>query len=101
MASAIISKSRIFLIASLVTLFLFRLDALRAQEAAPLPDYVITEFGKPPAVPQGPLSKELQSAVKVVFIDSMTQSAWGRDQTIALVEIAQSKDPRIVCLSAI
>lgn len=96
MASAISSKSRIFLIASLVTLSLFWFDALRAQEAAPLPDYVIKEFGKPPAVPEGPLSKELQSAVKVAFIDSMTQSAWGRDQTIAMGEIAESKDPRIV-----
>ena len=96
MASAISSKSRIFLIASLVTLSLFWFDALRAQEAAQLPDYVIKEFGKPPAVPEGPLSKELQSAVKVAFIDSMTQSAWGRDQTIAMGEIAESKDPRIV-----
>ena len=96
MASAISSKSRIFLIASLVTLSLLWFDALRAQEAAPLPDYVIKEFGKPPAVPEGPLSKELQSAVKVAFIDSVTQSAWGRDQTIAMGEIAESKDPRIV-----
>jgi hypothetical protein len=96
MASAISSKSRILLVASLVTLFLFWFDALRAQEAAPLPDYVIKEFGKPPAVPEGPLSKELQSAVKVAFIDSVTQSTWGRDQTIALDEIAQSKDPRVV-----
>ena len=96
MASATSSKSRIFLVASLVTLFLFWFDALRAQEATPLPDYVIKEFGKPPAVPNGPLSKELHSAVKVVFIDSMAQSAWGRDQTIAMGEIALSKDPRIV-----
>ena len=96
MVSANSSKSRIFLIASLVTLSLFWFDALRAQEAAPLPDYVIKKFGKPPAVPEGPLSKELQSAVKVAFIDSMTQSTWGRDQTIALDKIAQSKDPRIV-----
>jgi hypothetical protein len=96
MASAISSKSHIVIIASLVTFSLFCFDALRAQETAPLPDYVIKEFGKPPAVPQGPLSRELQSAVKVAFIDSMTQSTWGRDQTIAIGEIAESKDPRIV-----
>ena len=95
MASAIGSQSRIFLIASLVTLSLFWFDALRAQEAAPLPDYVIQKFGKPPAVPQGPLSRELQSAVKAAFGDSSTKSTWGQDQTIALVEIAKSKDPRI------
>ncbi len=96
MASAIKSKSNIFLIASLVVLSLFWSDALQAQEPAPLPDYVIKEFGKPPAVPKGPLSKELQFAVKVALVDGMLQSTWGRDQTIALDEIAQSKDPRIV-----
>ena len=95
MASATGSQSRIFLIASLVTLSLFWFDALRAQEAAPLPDYVIQKFGKPPAVPQGPLSGELQSAVKAAFGDSSTKSTWGQDQTIALVKIAKSKDPRI------
>jgi len=96
MASAIGSKSRFFLIAPLVALSLFWFDTLRAQEAAPLPDYVIKKFGKPPAIPDGPLSKELQSSVKVAFIDSMKHSTWGRDQTIALAEIAESKDPRIV-----
>ena len=100
MASAISSKSRILFIASLVTLSLFAFDALRAQEATPLPDYVIKEFGKPPAVPKGPLSKELQAAVKVVFIDSVEQSSWGSDQMTALVEIARSKDPRIAWLIA-
>ncbi|MEP3275621.1 MAG: DUF3179 domain-containing (seleno)protein [Stappiaceae bacterium] len=96
MASAISTQSRIFLIASLVTLSLFWFDTLRVQAAAPLPDYVVEKFGNPPAVPEGPLSKELQAAVQVAFIDSVRQSSWGRDQTIALGEIAESKDPRIV-----
>ncbi|MEM9355259.1 MAG: DUF3179 domain-containing (seleno)protein [Pseudomonadota bacterium] len=64
----------------------------------PLPDYVIKKFGKPPAVPKGALSKELQAAVKAAFIDSTTQSTWGREQTAALSEISKSKDPRIVWL---
>ncbi len=95
MASAISVQSRIILMASLVTLSLFWSDALRAQETAPLPDYVIEQFGEPPAVPEGPLSEAVQSAVKVAFIDSMTQSAWGRDQTIALNEVSESEDPRM------
>ncbi len=95
MASAISSRSRVFLIASLVTLGLFRVDALQAQEAAPLPDYVIEQFGKPPAVPQGPLSEKLQSAVQMAFIDSVKQSAWKSEQATALDEIAASKDPRL------
>ena len=96
MASAISSQSRIFLIASLVTLSPLWFDTLQAQEAALLPDYVIEQFGKPPEVPEGPLSEELQSAVQVAFIDSMVQSTWGIDQTLALDEISESKDPRIV-----
>jgi len=98
MASAISSRSHILFVASLVAFSLFCAAALRAQEAAALPDYVIKEFGKPPAVPKGPLSKELQSAVKVVFIDSVIQSSWEKDQMIALDKITKSKDPRIAWL---
>ena len=98
MASAIRPQSRIFLIASLVSLALFWGDALRAQEAAKLPDYVIEKFGKPPKVPEGPFSKELQSVVRVAFIESMAKSTWGRDQITALGEIVKSKDPRIAWL---
>jgi hypothetical protein len=96
MASAIGTRSHVSLVASLFTLSLLWVGTLWAQEAAPLPDYVIKEFGKPPAVPKGPLSKELQLAVKVAFVESLTQSSWGKDQTRALGEIAESKDPRLV-----
>ena len=91
------SQSRIAISASLVmTLCLLWPGDLRAQDTDRLPDYAIEQFGNPPSVPKGPLSKALQSAVQVAFIDSVTQSTWGRDQTIALGEIALSKDPRIV-----
>ncbi len=96
MASALSSQYRIFfLIALLITLSAVWSGALRAQESKPLPDYVIEQFGTPPAIPDGPLSKDLQSAVMAAFVDSITQSAWGRDQTLALNEIGESQDPRI------
>ena len=95
MASVISSQSRTFLMASLVTLSLFWPGALRAQDAAPLPDYIIEQFGKPPAIPEGDLSQALQSAVQVAFIESMERSTWGSDQSTALSEISESKDPRI------
>ncbi len=98
MASAIGFKSPILLVASLVALSLFWFDAVRAQEAGPLPAHVVEKYGKPPAVPKGPLSEELQSAVQVAFVDSMKQSIWGSDQTIALEKIKESKDPRIAWL---
>ena len=94
------SRNYVFFIAVLATVSLFCFDALRATETAPLPDHVTKEFGKPPAIPEGPLSEELQSAVKVAFIDSMTQSTWGRDQTLALGQIAEARDPRIAWIIA-
>ncbi|MEM8977624.1 MAG: DUF3179 domain-containing (seleno)protein, partial [Pseudomonadota bacterium] len=56
--------------------------------------------GSPPSIPTGPLNKELQAAVKVAFIDSSSQSAWGKEQEAAIGKIAKSKDPRIVWLIA-
>ncbi len=100
MALVLSSQLRVFLTASLITLSLFWIDSLRAQDASPLPDYVIEQFGQPPAVPEGPLSDALQSAVEVAFVESMAQSAWGRDQTIALGEVSQSNDPRLVWIVA-
>ena len=95
MALAIGSLSHRLIIALLVTLSLLWADALRAQEAAQLPGYAIDQFGNPPAIPEGPLSEDLKSAVKVAFVDSVTQSNWGRDQELALREIAESGDLRL------
>ena len=69
-----------------------------AQSAEPLPDYVIAEFGEPPAVPQGDISDELKAAMKVVFVDSVTLNVWAEEQEAALDIIAQSGDPRFVWL---
>ena len=74
--------------------------ASHAQQAAPLPDYVVEQFGNPPAIPQSPLSKVVQSAMQSAFIDSVVQSTWGEDQIVALSDIVQSKDPRMAWLIA-
>ena len=89
----------ILLPALFVALSLLRIDASRAQEAV-LPDYVIEQFGKPPTVPEGPLSEEVQSAVQVAFVESIVQSAWGTDQALALNAIAESGDSRITWIIA-
>ncbi|MFK7941119.1 MAG: DUF3179 domain-containing (seleno)protein [Roseovarius sp.] len=65
-----------------------------AQTTA-LPDYVTEQFGVPPTIPDGPISDALLQAVTTVFIDSLEQSNWGRDQELALNEIAQSGDLRL------
>ena len=93
-----ISKCAFFRVC-FVTLFasnsLLWADTALAQQTKPLPNHVILEFGQPPAFPVGDLSSELKNAVETVFVDSLEQSSWGRDQTIALDQIAQSKDPRL------
>lgn len=72
----------------------------QAQSAKDLPAYVIREFGKPPAVPEGPLAAPLQAAMQTAFVDSFAQSRWGDAQATALSEIAASNDPRIAWLIA-
>ncbi|MEO9826274.1 MAG: DUF3179 domain-containing (seleno)protein [Paracoccaceae bacterium] len=66
-----------------------------AQSGEPLPDYVVEQFGQPPAVPEGPLSPQMQFAVRVAFVDSILLSTWDENQTLALAEIAKSEDPRL------
>ena len=68
---------------------------LQAQEREPLPDYVIEEFGQPPAIPEGPLSEELRRAVDVVFVETMENGAWTEAQREALDVIVASGDPRL------
>ncbi len=79
----------------LAMLSLFWVNASQAQTAKPLPSYVIQEFGTPPPIPTGPLSPQTQAAVRTAFIDSMGQSAWTRDASLALLEIGASRDPRL------
>lgn len=67
----------------------------RSHGETSLPDYVVEQFGTPPAVPTGPLSADLQSAIQTAFVDSLRQPAWGKDQVVALETIANSKDPRL------
>ncbi|MCV0423954.1 MAG: DUF3179 domain-containing protein [Roseibium sp.] len=100
MASAFGFPPRIFLVVPMVALSLFWSDFSRGQDTAPLPEYVVAQFGEPPEVPQGPLSSDVWSAIKVAFVDSATQSAWGKDQNLALDKIAGSKDPRLVWIIA-
>ena len=96
MTPAIGSRSRLFLLALSAALTLLWSDALRAQDKATPTSYAIEQFGNPPAVPEGPLSDSLRAAVEMAFVESMTHSTWGRDQDIALTEIGESKDPRLV-----
>lgn len=90
------TRIRILLTTVFTALVFLQAASLRAEDADTLPDYVTEQFGTPPAVPNGPLSAALQSAMQVAFVDSMSQSTWGSDQSIALDEIVEANDPRVV-----
>ena len=94
MASVTSPLSRILLMASLVMMSLFFAHSAKAQQS-PLPAYVIEEYGSPPTIPQGPLSPQLESAVRVAFIEAMEQSTWGPEQSTALDAIRASGDTRL------
>ena len=100
MTSANHVQYRNLLITGLGLLSLLWSMTLHAQDKAPLPDYVTERFGTPPAAPSGPYSTKLKTAVTVAFVDSIRQSQWQTEQTDALVEIAEGKDPRIVWIIA-
>ncbi len=70
----------------------------KAQQSGALPDYVIEAFGQPPAIKDGPLSEELQRAIKTAFVDSVKGAGWGRDQSLALGEVVDAGDVRVVWL---
>ena len=63
-----------------------------------LSESVIKRFGERPAVPNGELSDALKEAAQTAFVDPVTSSGWGEDQENALLQIADSKDPRMVWL---
>ena len=86
-------------LSALLLSLLMTLGALpSAQAREALPDYVIQEFGTPPAIPEGPMSEALQQAVKVAFIDSAVYGGWGEEQNAAIGEIVKAGDPRVVWL---
>ncbi len=84
-----------FVTLSLVAMTFLTANPAQAQSADPLPAYVIAEYGQPPSVPTGPISQDLERAIETVFVDSLEQSLWGRDQEAALFEIKESGDPRL------
>ena len=67
----------------------------QAQENPDLPDYVIAQFGSPPPIPQGDLSKKTKKALDTVVADNIDQEGWSASDTKAIDQLAASKDPRL------
>ncbi len=68
----------------------------QAETQTALPSYVIEQFGTPPAVPTGRLSKPLRDAAQLAFVDSFVDSRWQTQHQEALATIKASGDPRLV-----
>ena len=58
-------------------------------------EHVINQFGKPPAVPTGPLSAEIKAAIRTAFFKIVKQSDWLEEQSDAFVKMIDSKYPRL------
>ncbi|MEL7544714.1 MAG: DUF3179 domain-containing (seleno)protein [Pseudomonadota bacterium] len=87
-------RNRVFVsLLALALLAPFTSNAL-ADETAAVPDRAVAGFGTPPVVPTGDVPDALKAAARMAFVNSMTESVWGRDQTIALNTVVASKDPR-------
>ena len=86
---------------ALLPVFLLPATQVAAQSTHSAPTaHAIEQFGEPPAIPEGALGDDLMQAVEIAFSDSMTDSAWGPDQSIALTAIGDSGDPRLAWLIA-
>lgn len=96
MARASNTSSRFAVILSFLALAVLWPALAQAKDAAALPDHVIERFGQPPAIPDGPLSDDVRTAVQTALVDSAKQSSWGEEQADALATIAGSGDPRLV-----
>lgn len=85
---------------AMVAALCFSSSTLWAQETDALPDYVISEFGAPPAIPTGPLSPPVTEALEEILAVSVNQSGWNPAKTTAFDMVAQTHDPRLVWIIA-
>ncbi len=83
------------LLASVIATYLSS-SLLLAQTTTTLSDYVIAEFGLPPAIPEGPLSTPVSLALDEVLAFAVNQSEWDVDETAAMETIVSAGDPRLV-----
>ncbi len=77
---------------SLIVCIALQITASAAMGLAP---HVVERFGSPPAIPEGPISEELEAALHTAFVDIFETRVWGADQLSALEQIVDSQDPRL------
>ncbi|AKS44818.1 Protein of unknown function [Octadecabacter temperatus] len=82
--------------AAAVSAFVMLTGPSAQAQTTDLPDYVIAEFGTPPAIPIGALDADLQSAVNRLVRISLDQNSWDPSDTGDFTTLMASEDPRVV-----
>ena len=93
MTVAFASPSR-YIFALLVTVFAFGWVEMSKAQSADLPDYVVAQFGTPPAIPVGPLSEEVMELLQAAVIDTITEGRWDPNKEDILLKLGEAGDPR-------
>ena len=65
---------------------------------AEVPEYVIEQFGTPPAIPSGAVADDVMLALQTSVIDATNQSIWQPNEMEAFEAIVASGDPRLAWL---
>ena len=79
---------------SLLLALLLATSVAAPLAAQDLPDYVVEEFGTPPAIPEGEITPDLDAALRTTFIEIFETREWTEAQDEALAQIVASADPR-------
>ena len=67
----------------------------RADAQSTVTTYAVEQFGAPPAVPEGPLSEDLQAQIQSALVDTIVEGRWDPSKEDLLIQIGASGDPRV------
>lgn len=85
---------------ALVALLCLSAGMPAAQTATPVPDYVVAQFGAPPAVPDGPLAPDVRRAVQQLLVIARAQADWNATDTAPFEILGEARDPRLIWATA-
>ncbi len=84
------------LVAAAISALVILTGPTAQAQTADLPDYVIAEFGTPPAIPSGALDADVLAAVNRLVRISLDQNSWNPSDRGDFVTLMASGDPRVV-----
>ena len=88
------SRTSYFLILKILLIALMAPSA-HAQNQPELSDYVIQEFGAPPAIPNGALASNIEQALDKLVAHNLDQTTWQSNSSDLIDVLVKAKDPRV------